>query len=229
MRKCIILVFAIFMPFLLSAQSGLSSGNANEARFVPPSSDQSLDEPTAPVAGTVITMRNWRQFRRYFSDGVQELFEGKYFWKMPADVEIDIGPTLINLPPKNYVAATEKYSGQVTLLELPDGGLTMRGYRGGIPFPNPSDPHKGWKILADTYFRYMPHLTVINHAGSCSIDGNHDISCAGGDVVYRQMSFNTDPGIPATIPGFGDEFWTQWYIVTAPEQMRYTASLYLRP
>jgi hypothetical protein len=39
------------------------------------------------------------------------------------------------------------------------------------------------------------------------------------------MSFNTDPGVPATMPGFQDEFWTQWYIVSEPEQMRYTASL----
>jgi hypothetical protein len=27
------------------------------------------------------------------SDGIAVLFEGKYFWKIPADVEMDIGPT----------------------------------------------------------------------------------------------------------------------------------------
>ncbi len=230
MRKCIILVFAVLFytaawPFSLLTQSGYSTADASAARSSATSSAENPGEPPAPAPGTVITMQNWRQYRQYMSDGVQALFEGKYFWKMPADVKIDVGPTVTEPPPNNYMAATEKYSGSVTVRDLPDGALTMQGYRGGIPFPKPSAPHQGWKILADTYFRYMPHLTVINHAGSCSIDGNHDISCAGGDVVYRQMSFNTDPGVPATMPGFADEFWTQWYIVTEPEQMRYTASL----
>ena len=230
MRKCIILVFVVLFytaawPFSLLTQSGYSTADASAARSSATSSAENPGEPPAPAPGTVITMQNWRQYRQYMSDGVQALFEGKYFWKMPADVKIDVGPTVTEPPPKNYMAATEKYSGSVTVRDLPDGALTMQGYRGGIPFPKPSAPHQGWKILADTYFRYMPHLTVINHAGSCSIDSNHDISCAGGDVVYRQMSFNTDPGVPATMPGFADEFWTQWYIVTEPEQMRYTASL----
>jgi hypothetical protein len=44
-----------------------------------------------PVPGMIITMRNWQQYRDYMSDGVQALFEGKYAWKMPADVEIDVG------------------------------------------------------------------------------------------------------------------------------------------
>jgi hypothetical protein len=26
-------------------------------------------------------------------DGMVALFEGKYFWKMPGDVEMDVGPT----------------------------------------------------------------------------------------------------------------------------------------
>src|SRR5205823_3587289 len=115
----------------------------------------------APTPGTVITIQNWRQYREYMSDGVQALFEGKYFWKMPANVEMNVGSTVIDPLPKNYMAATEKYSGSVAIRELPDGGLTMDGYHGGIPFPKLSEPHQGWKILADMYFRYMPHLTVI--------------------------------------------------------------------
>jgi hypothetical protein len=38
--------------------------------------------------------------------------------------------------------ATEKYSGQVKLVELPDGALTLSGYQGGMPFPNPAEPHQ---------------------------------------------------------------------------------------
>jgi hypothetical protein len=223
MRNSVIL----FLVLLLSSASAAGPRLASaQTSFSSTAMDAGQTAASSPIAaGTVITMHNWQQYRQYMSDGVRALFEGKYFWKMPADVRIEVGPTVVHPPPRNYLAATEKYSGQVSVRELADGGLTMQGYRGGIPFPKPAEPHKGWKILTDTYFRYMPHLTVINHAGSCSIDSNRDISCAGGDVVYRQMSFNTDSGVPATMRGFQDEFWTQWYIVTEPEQMRYTASL----
>jgi hypothetical protein len=94
----------------------------------------------------------------------------------------------------------------------------MNGYRGGIPFPKPFDPHRGWKILTDTYFRYIPHLFAINHGGSCAIDANRDVNCAAGDIVYRQMSFNTGPGVSATVPGFANEFGMQWYMVMSPSR-----------
>ncbi|HXD89531.1 MAG TPA: DUF1329 domain-containing protein, partial [Candidatus Binataceae bacterium] len=49
--------------------------------------------------------------------------------------------------------------------------------------------------------------------------------CAAGDIVYRQLSYNTDPGVPATVPGGEEKFFTQWYMLSEPEQQRYTASL----
>jgi hypothetical protein len=227
-RSLVSYICCVFCVAFTAARADVSSAQTSftsTGMGATHSSAQSGARPAVDLAGTTITMQNWQHYRQYMSDGLQALFEGNYFWKMPADVQIQVGPTVINWQPKNYLAATENYSGEVKLRELPDGGLTMTGYRGGIPLPKPSDPHEGWKILTDTYFRYMPHLSVINHAGSCAVDANRDINCGGGDVVYRQMSFNTDPGVPATVPGFADEFWTQWYMVTEPEQWRYTASL----
>ena len=93
--------------------------------------------------GTVITMANWQRYRAFMPDGMAALFEGKYFWKMPPDVRIEIGPTVILPLPRNYLAATEKNAQAVRLIELPNGGLTLDNYRGGIPFPNPAEPHKG--------------------------------------------------------------------------------------
>jgi hypothetical protein len=46
--------------------------------------------------GTTITMQNWQQFKQYMPDGMASLFEGKYFWKMPADVSMEVGPTIIH-------------------------------------------------------------------------------------------------------------------------------------
>jgi hypothetical protein len=46
-------------------------------------------------------MQNWRQYQQYMPDGMVALFEGQYFWKMPDDVLMDVGPTIIHpLPPK---------------------------------------------------------------------------------------------------------------------------------
>jgi len=46
--------------------------------------------------------------------GMIKLFEGKFFWKMPADIEIDIGPTIDERPPAAYIKATEEYSSRVS-------------------------------------------------------------------------------------------------------------------
>jgi hypothetical protein len=175
--------------------------------------------------GTSITTQNWSQYHQFMSDGMQALFAGKYFWKIPDDAVVNVGATSLDPPPRSYLEATEKYAGQVNLVDLPNGGLTVQNYQGGAPFPQPEEPHKGWKILADLWYRYFPSTSVLIHAGGCSIDRNADVNCAVGDIVYRQLSYNTDPGMPATVPGAADRFYTQWYMLTEPEQQRYTASL----
>jgi len=183
----------------------------------------------APITpGTTITMSNWQRYRQFMPDGMIDLFAGKYFWKMPPDVEMDIGPTVIHPLPKGYLEATEKYSSQVSLVSLPDGGLSVAGYAGGIPFPQPSDPHEGWKILANYWFRYFPHLVVNtsdNLGFGCTADSFGSINCSKSLYVYRQLSYNTDPGIPQTTPGGAGKFYTSWNMVEEPEQAKYTANL----
>jgi hypothetical protein len=180
-------------------------------------------EPIPP--GTTINMQNWQQYRQFMPDGMAALFEGKYTWHMSPDVALEVGPTMIHPLPRNYTAATEKYAGQVQLQELPDGGLTLRNYQGGAPFPNPQQPHKGWKILANLWYRYAPHLSVITYADGCVLDHYSSINCEHAEIVERQLAFNTDPGIPPTIPGSEGKFLTSWLMVPEPEQLRYTANL----
>ncbi len=208
---------ATFAPAAQSAANSLSDRAKVEA---------STQHVIAP--GTTITMQNWRQYRQFMPDGMVDLFEGKYFWKMPADVQMEVGPTVIHPLPQGYVAATEKYSSQVRLVTLPDGGLTVENYMGGEPFPNPSEPHQGWKILANLWFRYFPHL-VVNTSNSlgfrCTQDANGSTACTKSESVYRQLSYNTDPGVPATIPGGEGEFFTFWSMIEQPEQLKYTATL----
>jgi hypothetical protein len=177
------------------------------------------------VVGTTITTQNWRDYQNYMPDGMIALFQGKYFWKMPPDVAMPIGRTVIHSLPHNYLEATEKYANQVKLVELPNGGLTLAGYSGGVPFPDPIEPHQGWKILANLWFRYLPHLTVDTNGVVCTIDSANQVSCKSGMKVYRQLSYNTDPNVPPSIPGAEGKYFTQYETEKEPEQERYTTVL----
>jgi hypothetical protein len=175
--------------------------------------------------GTVITTANWQQYRDFMPTGMVALFEGKYFWKMPADVRIEVGPTVVHPLPANYVKATEQYANQVRLVELPNGGLSLENYHGGIPFPNAAEPHKGWKVLANVWYRYIPHLVVDTYGSGCAIDSSSNYNCQAYLAVKRQLSYNTDSNAPVEPPGPGARYFTEWFMTLEPEQDRYTAYL----
>jgi Protein of unknown function (DUF1329) len=107
--------------------------------------------------GTRITMENWRQHQQYMPLGMIELFRGTHFWKMPQNVEIDVGPTVSYPVPRFHVAATEKNSGQVQVVHLPDGNYDISNYAGGDLFPTPQEPDKGYKLLTDLWFGNSPY------------------------------------------------------------------------
>src|SRR5260370_434678 len=87
--------------------------------------------------GTQITYANWQRYKQFMPPAMQALFTGEYFWTMPADVQMEVGPTLPMPLPPAYVADTEKYSSQVKLKKLADAGYIPEGYTSGIPFPDP--------------------------------------------------------------------------------------------
>ena len=149
------------------------------------------DADSIPV-GTTISTLNWSQYQRLMPDGMAALFAGTYFWKMPAAAQIEVGPTIIHPLPKNYMTATEKYAAQVKVVALADGGLTLSGYQGGIPFPVPDEPHKGWKVLANLWYRYLPHLIVDTYAHGCLMTAGGTINCKTAEIISRQLAFNTD-------------------------------------
>jgi hypothetical protein len=179
--------------------------------------------------GTKITMANWQQFQNFMPDGMVVLFQGASFWKMPPDLEIDIGPTYTYPLPKSYNDATEQYSAQVQLLRLPNGHWTLKNYVAGRPFPNPEDPDKGQKILADEWFAYGPHISVLSPdtglGSTCTSDRFANINCLKFSAVYRQLAYNTDPGIARTEVGAEGAWYTEWLMIEEPEESKYTADL----
>jgi hypothetical protein len=211
-----LLAVCVSFPALTQAQNS-AAANPGFADSVPLGS-------TIP-AGTRITVENWQKYKQLMPNGMIALFQGGYYWKMPPDVEMEVGPTVIHPLPKTYLDATAKHASQVKLAELPDGRLSLNGYQGGTPFPNPSDPHKGWKILANFWYRYMPHLLVDTYGTGCYVDSISGISCNADQIVYRQLSFNTDLGTPVNIPDAEGKFYSQWAMSVEPEQQKYHASL----
>lgn len=106
----------------------------------------------------------------------------------------------------------------------------MRNYYGGTPFPNPQEPHKAWKILANVFYAFIPSLYVNspnNYATVWAVDRFGDIAPSSLDVVYRWSAFITDPGFPRTENYAPGTWYTEWGMQETPEQARYTASLSL--
>ena len=217
-------VLGLCAVLILLPPASHCSQTQNEAAPEPESADSMPPDSIIPV-GTRITMANWRKYKLFMPDGMIALFEGTYYWKMPPGVQMEVGPVAIHPLPKAYREATERNASQVKLIKLADGGLSITGYRGGTPFPNPTEPEKGWKILANFWYRYIPHLLVDTYGTGCYVDSISGVSCTADEVVYRQLSFNTDPGIPADYPGAEGKFYSQWSMSIEPEQQRYHGSL----
>jgi uncharacterized protein DUF1329 len=185
-------------------------------------------ESAVPI-GTKITMANWEKYKAFMPDGMIELFEGKNFWKMPADVEMNIGPTRIFPLPAGYPEATEKYGGQTEMVKLPDGHYDLRNYIAGMPFPIPSDPDKGWKILADSWYGPVPRIAAgtpdTGLASLCSLDRYGSTTCLKTAYVYRMLSHIYSPGYPLSEPNAGGYWYSEWAMLEAPEQSKYLANL----
>src|SRR5215469_16636863 len=184
------------------------------------------DVPT----GTKITTQNWQQYKQFMPVGMQQMFSGTYGWKMPQDVSMEVGPIHHGFLPKTWVEATEKYGAQTSVDLLPNGHYVLKNYHGGTPFPNPQEPNKGWKILANVFWAFVPALyvnTPQNYGAVWAIDRFGNISPETFDVVYRWSSYITDAGFPPEETYAPGTWYTEWAMQETPEQARYTASLAL--
>jgi len=234
-------VYALWGAALALAIVLCTVASAAAQQYVPPNypppddmkqwlQDTAKQEPVA--VGTTITPSNWQQYKAEMSYGLQTLYSGKYFWKIPADSAITVGPTVILPQPAPYREMGEKYGSQTSIGTTPDGRHFIRNYHGGIPFPEAfssgNDPEKGYKILADDYLSWVPDLYAqpFNHPGvSCTQDRFGNIACTTIVWIYTQVGWNTDPGVPHDYPQAGNAWFTQWFQIMTPEQSRYTTNL----
>src|SRR5580700_3329462 len=197
MRKLGALVIGVALALLPSLVWAQGTDRSEMDQWVKDTANQ-----TKPPDGTTITMANWQQYKSIMPLGMIKLFEGTYGWKMPADVQMDIGPSHEggNLP-KTWVEATEKFGPQTAVEILPNGHYVIKNYQGGTPFPNPQEPNKGWKILANVFFGYVPAMwvkTPANYGTVWSVDRFGNIAASSIDVVYRLSDHVTDQGFQRT-------------------------------
>jgi hypothetical protein len=97
-------------------------------------------------------MTNWQLYKQFMPLGMIKLFEGKYFWKMPADVEIEVDPTHLDSLLKSFQYATEKYSSQVSVEVLFNGH-----YEQELP----------WRCMAVYLFRTHRTRIKMENSGEC--------------------------------------------------------------
>lgn len=186
-------------------------------------------ENQAPLpVGTVINVQNWQKYKDYLTEGQQWLFSGKYFWKILPDQEIVVGPTTPIPLPSDYATATEQYSGQVTLKNLPDGGDIIQNYTAGVPFPHPSGPNAGVEILWNVWYRYEPFMcgsSADNPLYEMLVDRYHSVNNLSIMAVFMRLGHLSQKGMP--IYPYRPFDYSEYVEELSPEEAKYTVSLIL--
>ena len=83
LRALTLLTLALVITLVIA----IPAGQAGATEHSPALAD------TAP-AGTVISAVNWRRYARFMPAGMQAIFAGDHFWRMPSDVLI-FGPQVV--------------------------------------------------------------------------------------------------------------------------------------
>jgi hypothetical protein len=169
--------------------------------------------------GTTITMSNWQQYKQFMPLGMIKLFQGVYNWKMPQDVSMTVGPMTEGGVPSTWVAATEKYGPQTSFKILPNGHYLLENYHGGTPFPNPQDPQKGWKIMVNAYYAFVPALYVNapeNYATVWAIDKYGDVAPSTLILTYRWTDYITDANFPTKYDYSPGTWYAEWAMQETP-------------
>ena len=225
--RTLALLFALGLCGLLAAGPA-----AAQSMVFDPADLKTLAPATDPgiAPGTRISSANWKQYERYVPIGMRAMWGGKLFWKIQPDFYIEVGPTIPEPLPDKYREDTEKYKDQTKLLPYPKtGGYTVNGYVAGLPFPDPSGPDAGYKILYDYYFSYAPYQLFVPY-GTVLVDRYFNRGEQSSNVIQLRHCAVSDAGVPTNRPTCSTgAFLTSFFSVTAPEQSKYTSELVMFP
>ena len=218
---------SIFCALSLFARAASAEMMFDESHYKALVDDTSTD--TIPL-GTKITLKNWQNYKKFMPAWLQALYSGDYHWHIGSEPEftIEVGPPHDFPLPQKYQEDTEKYAGQTKLVKASTGGYTIEGYTAGVPFPNPSEPNKATKIMYNTWLVFRPAISHY-YTYDWIVDQYDNVSKEETDDTWYQMSHLSEPGMPVQLPYANGVLFAARYLVTNPEQSRYTTELQLQP
>jgi Protein of unknown function (DUF1329) len=181
--------------------------------------------------GTRITLANWQQYKQFMTVGMQAAFSGKYFFHITADpmYTVVVGATTNVGAPSQFLADGEKYGSQVKLKPAKTGGYTIEGWVAGPPFPNPSEPNIGVKVLYDSWAPFRPALYHYVTYGINIVDRFGNRSEGSTDALFMNLSHLSEPDMPVDLPYANGIFYVSRFEVLLPEQSKYTTELQQQP
>src|SRR5579885_2387917 len=188
-----------------------------------------VDSKAAIAPGTTITAGNWEQYRQFMPVWMQAAFSGEYHAHVGSGAQFAmvVEPTVHYPMPLKFVEDTEKYGGQTKLVARPDGGFTWQGYVAGLPFPNPTEPNLGVKILYNTWAKFLPWAVHFWSDGAL-VDRFGNRSFQRVEAGWYRTSHISYPGIAPDFSFAKGVLYTTRFIVDSPEQSKYTTEMTLQ-
>ncbi len=189
------------------------------------------DSPETIPPGTKITVQNWQKYKKFMQVWMQAAYSGQYKWHVGSGPEytVEVGPTQHYPLYRKFLEDTEKYGGQTSLVPLPTGGFSWKGYTAGIAFPNPAEPNKGVKLAYDSWANFRPKMMNF-HAWNWLVDNYGNVTnLESDDSFFRELHLSDPPGGPINLPSASDTYYASRFTVVLPEQSKYTTELTLRP
>jgi hypothetical protein len=221
-RSSVVVLHALLAVWLLCGVSNAQFNYGDKAEE--DLADASSGKTIPP--GTVVSKANWQQYRAFMPVGLQALFSGQYQFHMGdgPDYTVKVYPTSDIRLPAAYRKDTEKYGGQARLKPSKEGGYVYENYTAGVPFPSPSEPLIGEKILYNAFLSPAPVIVYFWFLGRF-VDRYGNSSVFSSASVRYKLSFNSDPPYPVNLPWAGEYFKSLSSYVSLPEQSKYTAAL----
>jgi hypothetical protein len=184
------------------------------------------DSPDTIAVGTKITAQNWRQYKKFIPVGLQATFGGQYQIHVGSTLEyiVEVGATRDFPLPGDMAKNTEKYGGEANLEQLPNGGWLMTGYVAGVPFPNPPEPNRAVKLLYNAWVPFRPHILHNLNVGFL-VDRFGNKTTNNVDAAFFGLSHLSEPGLPLNMPYANDVLYATRFLVSAPEQSKYTTQI----
>jgi hypothetical protein len=180
--------------------------------------------------GTKITLQNWQQYRRFMPLWLQAAYSGQYHWHIGSepDFTIEVMPTSHFPVPANVRENSEKYGSQTRLEPLPNGGFLMKNWVAGMPFPHPQDPNVGVKMLYNTWVAGRPFVLHF-YSLTWLVDRFNNVSPEVTDDTFYQLTHLSEPNMPMNMPYAKGTFYASRFMVSEPEQSKYTTELTIQP